>query len=201
MIGSIIIHYINLIFSIVYGNKSQTNQCSWYNSSVLIDTTFGILIDYALLVFFTFFLELICPISANSGNYYKIKFENGKKKASIYVLVYIIQLITWIVVVSLMKLIVILIQITFPKECDYIGNLLLYFFRNSETMMLIFSIIIFPMIMNIFQYWVQDNFIKKNEFNQNEDKIILETFYELDETSDEVDSLLKGNHNDSTNIN
>lgn len=99
-------------------------------------------------------------------------------------------MIVWVMVVSLMKLIVILIQLSLPKECDWIGNALLYFFTSSETLMLTFSLVLFPGIMNVFQWWVQDNFIKKNEFNKTEDKLILETFYELDETSDEVEGLL-----------
>lgn len=62
LLGSIIIHYVNLIFSVIYGNNSHSNQCSWYNSSILIDTTFGIIIDYYLLLILTKLITHLCPM-------------------------------------------------------------------------------------------------------------------------------------------
>ena len=46
------IHLINTLFSVIFGNRSHTDQCGWYITSILIDVTLGIVINWTLLKMF-----------------------------------------------------------------------------------------------------------------------------------------------------
>lgn len=50
-------HNINIVFSVIQARATETSQCSWYVSSVLIDTTLGVLANYLLLSLLTSLLS------------------------------------------------------------------------------------------------------------------------------------------------
>ena len=43
------VHFINLIFSVIFAHRTGSDQCTWYLTSILIDCTFGICVNWTLL--------------------------------------------------------------------------------------------------------------------------------------------------------
>ena len=41
-----LIHFINLFFSLIYGKKTNSDQCVWYFTSIMIDSTIGIFFQW-----------------------------------------------------------------------------------------------------------------------------------------------------------
>ena len=64
------------------------------------------------------------------------------------------QILIWILSLTLMKVIVVLIQIGFDKQMRDLGNLMLSVFSKYEFEKLFITIIIYPAFMNAFQIWI-----------------------------------------------
>ena len=64
------------------------------------------------------------------------------------------QIFIWILSLTLMKVIVVLIQIGFDKQMRDLGNLMLSVFSKYEFEKLFITIIIYPAFMNAFQIWI-----------------------------------------------
>ena len=109
----IMVHFINLFFSVFYGNKTHSDQCTWYLTSILIDTTFGILVNWTLLKLVQSLLNGENSKSLKSGNYFK-KVPIIDKYEIDYS-AWFKQTLIWITIFAIMKCIVIGIQVTFPE--------------------------------------------------------------------------------------
>ena len=64
------------------------------------------------------------------------------------------QIFIWILSLTLMKVIVVLIQIGFDKQMRDLGNFMLSVFSKYEFEKLFITIIIYPAFMNAFQIWI-----------------------------------------------
>ena len=123
----------------------------------MMDTTFGVLIAYC-------FLKISEYISKNqgwtkvlSGNYSEDTDEDIDFAA------WALQLMIWVSIIAVTKWILLVIITFFNGFFIEIGNFALRPFFGTPKLELIFVMIIVPTIMNIFQFWVQDNFLKSND--------------------------------------
>eukprot|EP00929_Paragymnodinium_shiwhaense_P064403 TRINITY_DN32248_c0_g1_i2.p2 TRINITY_DN32248_c0_g1~~TRINITY_DN32248_c0_g1_i2.p2 ORF type:complete len:123 (-),score=43.89 TRINITY_DN32248_c0_g1_i2:345-713(-) len=80
---------------------------------------------------------------------------------SINVTIYIKQLTLWIVIVTLMKGSMVMFMSTAAELLIAIATSVLSPFASLSTVKLLVVMILTPFLMNSFQFWMTDNFIKK----------------------------------------
>jgi len=162
--GTVLLHLANLLMSMFSAgqlevtlaatSKYQPNPCSFYLLNLGIDTTIGIPILIIILRLFTA-AALLTPLgnppeSIESGNYGSPPKAQWWFKQSI---VYFLGLLG-------MKSCVLLIFQLMPWIVQ-VGDWALRWTEGNEAIQIAFVMLIFPLIMNAFQYYIIDTFIKK----------------------------------------
>jgi len=171
------VHFVNLFFSVIYSKRTGSDQCAWYFTSILIDTTFGILVNWSLLLLVQSCLKGERSINLKSGNYFK--YNNIEQKYEIDYSAWTKQTLIWCLIFAIMKTIVIIIQVNYATVMTDVSAYVLKPFVN-KTLKLIFIIMVFPCFMNIFQFLIQDLILRKKKFVNGEDEI-LRDFFIVDE--------------------
>eukprot|EP00929_Paragymnodinium_shiwhaense_P064402 TRINITY_DN32248_c0_g1_i1.p2 TRINITY_DN32248_c0_g1~~TRINITY_DN32248_c0_g1_i1.p2 ORF type:complete len:242 (-),score=68.82 TRINITY_DN32248_c0_g1_i1:345-1070(-) len=160
LIGAGWIHIMNLAFAERLDSQFTSlaaDQCDWYWINIVVDTTLGVGVNYLLLNVFTQGIKALCPGEAASMKSGEYKTADG----SINVTIYIKQLTLWIVIVTLMKGSMVMFMSTAAELLIAIATSVLSPFASLSTVKLLVVMILTPFLMNSFQFWMTDNFIKK----------------------------------------
>eukprot|EP00747_Dinoflagellata_sp_TGD_P079337 gnl/TRDRNA2_/TRDRNA2_160468_c0_seq2.p1 gnl/TRDRNA2_/TRDRNA2_160468_c0~~gnl/TRDRNA2_/TRDRNA2_160468_c0_seq2.p1 ORF type:complete len:294 (-),score=48.07 gnl/TRDRNA2_/TRDRNA2_160468_c0_seq2:40-921(-) len=158
IIGSGWIHILNLLCAIVLNNlDGNGDECEWYWINIMVDTTVGVGVEYILLWGITHFIDLcLSPSRAEdfkTGEYYKDERFWWSK--------YMKQLSVWLAVVTGMKLSMVMLMIMLADPLQGCAHVFLGWFANTPMLKLLVVMIATPLFMNAFQFWVVDNFIRK----------------------------------------
>ncbi|GIX65709.1 uncharacterized protein BcabD6B2_51440 [Babesia caballi] len=70
------------------------------------------------------------------------------------------NLIQWLCIVCGLKVVSIVLFTVFSGQVNAIGNFLMAFLNHSRTLKLLFVMILAPLVLNVFQYYVTDSIIK-----------------------------------------
>lgn len=173
VLGALMIHVLNLFASILRAtvhsfimiiisddndndnndNDSCSSPCDYYFLNILFDTTIGIPILYFFICCITEILKRGKITGIESGEYGNPpNFQNYFKQFSIYILSLILT-----------KFSIYIIMVIFPIVAD-IADWLLSGLDKYPDLQISFVLLIFPMIMNVFQYYVIDNLIQSKEY-------------------------------------
>lgn len=163
IVGAGVIHCLNMAFAMLFGqlNHGGVDECSWYWVNIMIDTTLGVLICYGLLKASEKLLGY------DSGKYGKgsqtgIDWETNPDYKT-----WGQQIAVWCVIVCLMKCIVVLIMWVGVVFWAWLSGAATHAFSSDPKTRLILVMVITPLIMNFFQFWVTDSFLKyKKAFEQ-----------------------------------
>ncbi|CAE7259835.1 Stimate, partial [Symbiodinium pilosum] len=158
------IHVMNLLCATIMGNRmGEGDECEWYWLNIMLDTTLGVWVEYILLRVLTEALDSLLGEGAQdfrTGIYWR----NGEFQ----VIMYVKQLVVWLCIVSFMKLAMVVLMILLAKPLTLAARTVLNPFLEKPELKLIIVMIATPMIMNAFQFWVTDNFIKKPEGDESQ---------------------------------
>ncbi|KAI9483798.1 MAG: vacuolar membrane protein-domain-containing protein [Benjaminiella poitrasii] len=163
--GGVMIHSLNVVAAVFFGIKPEegvkANPCVWYFLNILVDTTLGIGILWLILTGFKYILSNKLQLTGfQSGVYGEPPLTEQLKKWAKQLCVYIVSLI-------IMKIIVIGLFHICPWIADF-GDWVLRWTVGNYKLQVVFVMLIFPLIMNIMQFWVIDTFIKhKSDTNKN----------------------------------
>ncbi|KAK0461652.1 vacuolar membrane protein-domain-containing protein [Desarmillaria tabescens] len=163
IVGQMFVHGVNVFVSDAVSHNSDENACVLYFFNILIDTTLGVGLLYIILRVLThLFVENFHLKGFESGIYGtppSIKFWG--KQATLYV-----------VALTTMKLLVIALLAFFPG-LFIIGAWLLSWTwtGDGDALQVIFTMGLFPIIMNILQFWLIDSIVKAS----NEQFVSLDT--------------------------
>ncbi|KAI8635164.1 vacuolar membrane protein-domain-containing protein [Xylariaceae sp. FL1651] len=134
------------------------NPCSFYLLNLAIDTTIGIPILIVLLRIITGLVSYTPwgkpPESIQSGNY-------GNPPNACW---WFKQSVIYFCGLFGMKICVLLIFLILPW-ISRVGDWALKWTEGNEHLQIIFSMMLFPLIMNAVQYYIIDSFIKKKEMD------------------------------------
>ncbi|CAL1172646.1 unnamed protein product [Cladocopium goreaui] len=159
LIGAGWIHILNLLCAELLGSQmGQGDECEWYWLNIILDTTLGVLIEYLLLRVLTDALNTVLEEGAQdfrTGSYWR--------GGEFQVIMYAKQLGLWLVIVTFMKLFMVILMILLAKPLTIAAGVCLKPFMDPLLKLLVVMIAT-PIIMNAFQLWVTDNFIKKREY-------------------------------------
>ncbi|CAD8137672.1 unnamed protein product [Paramecium pentaurelia] len=188
-------HFLNVALAIHLSGDSD--ECVWYLATLLLDTTIGVLFSYVILKLVELALEHFQMANYRSGNYFLIIMPDDQVKKNemnnkdkvpagtnlikpiikIDLKAWFIQLILWILVVSISKFFLFLLQLVIGFILESISQFILSPFSDLATLKLIIVMCIIPVFMNGLQFWIQDNFLKKTEFTIQEKKYVLSEMY------------------------
>ncbi|KAI0701187.1 vacuolar membrane protein-domain-containing protein [Cytidiella melzeri] len=150
VIGQMFVHGVNVLISGVVAEVAAGNACVLYFLNILIDTTFGVAIIYLTLHSLTFFLKEKCGFKG---------FETGKYGSPPSLSYWARQLAVYLFALTTMKLIVLALFAATPGIFKA-GEWLLSFLGTSDAAQVIFTMGVFPIIMNILQFWLIDSIVK-----------------------------------------
>eukprot|EP00828_Plagiopyla_frontata_P020263 TRINITY_DN2588_c0_g1_i5.p2 TRINITY_DN2588_c0_g1~~TRINITY_DN2588_c0_g1_i5.p2 ORF type:complete len:205 (+),score=41.88 TRINITY_DN2588_c0_g1_i5:352-966(+) len=114
-------------------------------------------------------------------------------------LAYTIQLGVWALIVVMSKATLYFFQIIFQSLLEDVGNFIFSGIKTIIWLKLLIVIILVPLVMNSFCFWIQDNFLKKNEITTIEESFGIKQQMYVDE--DDVDYQTNENNNINNNNN
>jgi len=155
------IHVMNLVFaSVLNGLMAGGDECEWYWINIMVDTTLGTLVAYFLLqVASAFARKRLSPKAAEDFKSGEYRDEDG----IISMQKYGKQLAVYMLVICCMKMIMVLFMFFFSGPLLAFAGFFLAPFLSQPWLKLLVVMIIFPLLMDGFQIWMIDNFIKKKE--------------------------------------
>lgn len=163
-IGAGCVHLMNLFFAMqLKGITKNGDQCEWYWVNIMVDTTLGTFVEYLLLIclgrMLEHFLDSKGAEEFKGGHYYEyagheLVFKWGR---------YAKQLMLWLLVVTLMKISMVALMVIFNEAFEAVAQCVLNPMAARPQLKLAAVMIVTPMCMNAFQFWVVDNFIKKTD--------------------------------------
>lgn len=152
VVGQIFIHSANLLISGLASHRTSGNACVSYFLNILIDTTIGVALIYIILHTLT---QLF------TGRFNLKGFESGVYGNPPSITYWACQAALYMLSLLIMKLIVVTILGLFPG-IYIIGEWLLSWTRTGkgDALQVIFTMGMFPIIMNIVQFWLIDSIVK-----------------------------------------
>ncbi|THV08226.1 hypothetical protein K435DRAFT_824799 [Dendrothele bispora CBS 962.96] len=152
VVGQMFVHGVNVLISDLVSHIDSSNACVSYFLNILADTTLGVALLYVILQVLTYVL---------SEKFHLQGFESGIYGDPPSIAYWGRQAVIYVVALTTMKFMVIGLLYLFPGLFT-IAEWLLSWTWTSEGggMQVIFVMGIFPIIMNILQFWIIDTIVK-----------------------------------------
>jgi len=161
------IHIMNLGFASGLANHGSGDECEWYWINIMVDTTLGTAVAYLLLQITSAFIKKrFSPEFAEdlkSGEYKTIIEGEFQLEGQIDIGKYVKQLFVWLLIVSCMKVLMVVFMFLFSGPLLAFAGFVLAPFLSQPWLKLLVVMIVFPILMDGFQIWVIDSFIKKRK--------------------------------------
>ncbi|KAE8210672.1 hypothetical protein CF327_g5484 [Tilletia walkeri] len=161
MLGQLFVHTLNIVLSDAVAAHGKNNPCSLYFLNIAIDTTLGVFIIYITLRITTHVLTSVLGwhgfVSGQYGNVPTPDGGSGKPKMSYWGK----QLVTYLFAIFIMKIFVTGIMWMFPFLFAF-GKWLLSLFGKHRNVQVFFVMALFPLAMNVIQFWLIDSLLRHN---------------------------------------
>lgn len=163
--GASLVHILNLFLSILrlklstmimkrqQQQEDNDDPCDYYFLNILFDTTIGIPILYIFITLISICFSSFGIKGIRSGEYGNPPLLKN----------YLKQLIIYMLSLSMMKITIYYIMINIPILVK-LAIWLLSRLDNYPNLQVSFVLLIFPLIMNTFQYYVVDNLIQSRKY-------------------------------------
>eukprot|EP00039_Didymoeca_costata_P020532 m.341601 g.341601 ORF g.341601 m.341601 type:complete len:272 (-) comp20250_c0_seq1:137-952(-) len=157
--AAVMVHVLNIGISyyMMKHDGDSEDECTWYFTNVLLDSTFGLFLMYWFIKLLTYIVQTWRLSKLRSGDY-------GSPPR---VQTWIIQLVVYNTLIIVEKLVVSsLLLISFIQS---VGHSILTPLRKlSPKLELVFALLIFPLFINIMWFWILDDFIMSAEFKHSQ---------------------------------
>ncbi|SNX82759.1 related to Vacuolar membrane protein [Melanopsichium pennsylvanicum] len=193
MLGQLFVHILNVILSDFVASGGGENPCSLYFLNILVDTTLGVFFIYIALKYVTWFLTerlglegfvsgqytpplpTPAPASGTASGSSSSSIQSGVGRRSYRrgrpkIEYWLKQLGSYLFVLFLMKMAVLLVLAIFPFLFD-VGSWILGLFGNNKDFQVLFSMALFPLAMNVVQFWLIDSLLRHNPYTSAYSKI------------------------------
>ncbi|GAB9472770.1 hypothetical protein Gpo141_00009940 [Globisporangium polare] len=161
MVGAGFAHVANLLIAILlYQHQVDAeqvmkgvDQCAFYFVNFTMDTTFGVFLNWVFLGAFmllaTRFQWTSVMVTGDYGN--PIRIRN-----------WLAQLLSWILIIFLTKLVIAIFIVALEKPLGAIAMWVFTPLQPYPRVELALVMIACPVLMNALQFWIQDSFLKKD---------------------------------------
>ncbi|KZT05614.1 uncharacterized protein LAESUDRAFT_750535 [Laetiporus sulphureus 93-53] len=153
VIGQLVVHGVNVLISGVVAHLSSGNACVFYFINILVDTTIGIGVIYFILHLLTWTLSEKCHLKG---------FESGQYGSPPSITYWARQAAVYVLSLLSMKLLVVALFAAWPGIFK-LGEWLLSFLGSSDALQVIFTMGLFPIFMNVLQFWLIDSIVKSSQ--------------------------------------
>ncbi|CDR88089.1 related to Vacuolar membrane protein [Sporisorium scitamineum] len=189
LLGQLFVHILNVVLSDFVASGGGENPCSLYFLNILVDTTLGVFFIYIALKWVTHILtERFGLEGFVSGQYTPplptIVSTSGSSSSSVQsgasrrsfrrgrprIEYWLKQLGSYLFVLLLMKMAVLVLFALFPFLFD-VGSWILSFFGSHKDVQVLFSMALFPLAMNILQFWLIDSLLRHNPYTSAYSKV------------------------------
>ncbi|KAL0580739.1 hypothetical protein V5O48_001297 [Marasmius crinis-equi] len=155
VVGQMFVHGLNVLISDFLSHYDASNACVSYFLNILIDTTLGVLILYGVHHGLT---HIITDRLHWEG------FESGRYGKPPSIRFWGRQAVVYVISLTTMKFMVIGLLALFPGLYK-IGEWLLSWTWTEEgdALQVIFTMGLFPIIMNVLQFWIIDSIVKASD--------------------------------------
>ncbi|KAJ7853881.1 vacuolar membrane protein-domain-containing protein [Mycena leptocephala] len=152
IVGQMFVHAFNVLISDLVSHHSSNNACVSYFLNILVDTTLGVGLIFVILRVLTFIL---------TEKFHLKGFESGIYGTPPSLKFWMRQAAIYLVALTTMKFMVIGLLALFPGLFAVGGWLLSWTWSgDGDTLEVIFVMGIFPILMNILQFWLIDSIVK-----------------------------------------
>jgi hypothetical protein len=153
-LGSTVGHVANIYLSIVISKTvTSGDQCQWYFLTYVVDCTIGTFLNLWFIRVCEFLLQRHPKwVFLNFGDY-------GDQPS---IKSWVPQLIVWIFIVVLGKIIILVVLKHFIVPLNIMIGFLFLVFRDKPQLELVMVMIIIPTILNTVIFWVTDTFLKRH---------------------------------------
>lgn len=155
-IGSIVAHMWNLLFAtLLQQSNAKEDPCVYYLINYLVDVVLGCVLSLLLLWAVESLADKYQWDSLRSGDY-----GGDLSDQSTVWKRWAVQCSVWIGILTLAKLVCLFCLIVPAKRPLYVaGSWLMSGLVNYPRLELVIVMIIIPLVLNVVQFWVQDNFL------------------------------------------
>ncbi|KAI3616689.1 vacuolar membrane protein [Moniliophthora roreri] len=155
IVGQMFVHGVNVLISDLVSHYDSSNACVSYFLNILIDTTLGVMILYLIHHGLTHLFSHKFQLQGFESGVY------GKPPSWNF---WVRQAVVYVVALTTMKFIVIALLALFPGLYK-IGEWLLSWTwtEKGDALQVIFTMGIFPIIMNVVQFWIIDSIVKASD--------------------------------------
>lgn len=153
VVAALAMHALNILFAVWLKAASkdlQSDECAWYVVNISVDTVLGVFMGY-------FMLRLLERTASKRG-WHRLE-VSGDYGDPIDKITWLSQLGAWIVIVAAYKLMLILLIFIFLEPLAVISWGVMAPLRPYPALELTVVMIITPLVMNAWQFWVTDTFI------------------------------------------
>ncbi|MCQ2817369.1 MAG: STIMATE family protein [archaeon] len=161
-ISTFLLHFLNLFLAVTISKENDEDACAWYLDNILLDTTFGVLIQYILVRVLEIIARKLKIDTLISGCYYSFD-SNDFTDSNIDYGIWASQMLIWCLISSLAKFINYIIMNLFIPFFRWMGTSILISMQDYPKIELIFVMIIVPLLTACIQYWITDNFLKESD--------------------------------------
>jgi len=166
--SSVIIHFCNIGLSILFANlnltpDSPSDECAFYFISFVLDTIVGV-----------YLIWIGLRIVQSLAKQYDIKSlqEQGDYGYESPITYYTHQIIVFIIIILLSKIILAIAMWMFSRYLNKLGNFIFQPLGNPDVELVVVMVFC-PCILSMIQYWIQDNILMSKQSNR-EDYIYLD---------------------------
>ena len=153
-IGALWAHGLNVALAAGLAAKSKgSDQCAFYFINFTLDTTVGAALNWALM--------LALQRAAGKYGWGTLKHSGAYGPSAPFLRTWSVQLASWLVIVAVMKMIILAFIFGFVQQLANLGNDIFAPLQDNPKLELLLVMILCPCLMNMVQFWVQDNFLKK----------------------------------------
>lgn len=162
MVGATFAHVANLLIAILLYSYQQeirekddeaVDQCALYFVNFTLDTTLGVFLNYVL-------LSAVVLVALRFG-WSSLK-TPGDYGTPVRVRTWLLQVFSWTVVIFSCKFLIAALIVAFQKPLGALAVLLFKPLEKYPDVELALVMIACPCLMNALQFWIQDNFLKKD---------------------------------------
>lgn len=158
LLGSAWVHAVNMMCAVLLGVEFEGDGCEWYWVNIMVDTTLGVGIEYMLLWILT---EAFETATLHQGIFRTGDYKDAHT-GQLIPFRYFAQLGVWLLCITFMKFAVVILMLTFHSQFQMIAHGFITALASTAQAKLVVVMVLTPCIMNAFQFWLTDNFIKKS---------------------------------------
>ncbi|EIM87847.1 uncharacterized protein STEHIDRAFT_76464 [Stereum hirsutum FP-91666 SS1] len=155
VVGQMFVHGVNVLISDVGSHRTAGNACVFYFLNILVDTTLGVACIYLILRVTTHIL---------SERFQFKGYESGQYGTPPSVIYWLRQAAVYVFALTSMKILVLILFALFPGIFK-LGDWLLSWLGHGDAVQVIFTMGLFPILMNVLQFWLIDSIVKASTAN------------------------------------